>query len=67
MMAGNFSFRNFASPARLVCSPIAGKPGWVPAAYATRVAEQVAMYRDDVAAIEAEPPRPRGRPRKVGP
>ena len=39
--------------------------GWVPAAYAKRVLEQVEMHRDDVAKVLAEPARPRGRPPKT--
>ena len=38
--------------------------GWVPAAYAARVAQQVEMHREDVARLLAEPAKPRGRPRK---
>jgi hypothetical protein len=37
--------------------------GWVPAAYADRVAAQVETYRDEVAKIEAIE-LPRGRPPK---
>lgn len=41
--------------------------GWVPAAYAKRVMEQVAMHREDVERIKAEPTRPRGRPKRSAP
>jgi hypothetical protein len=37
--------------------------GWVPSAYADRVAAQVEAYRDEVAKIEAKE-LPRGRPPK---
>ncbi|WP_299129679.1 hypothetical protein [uncultured Amaricoccus sp.] len=43
---------------------VAGKPGWVPAAYAARIKAQIEMHREDVAALEAEPARPVGRPPK---
>jgi hypothetical protein len=38
--------------------------GWVPQAYADKVEQQVAFYRDDVAKVLAEEPKPRGRPPK---
>jgi hypothetical protein len=38
--------------------------GWVPTAYALRVAQQVDMHREDVAKVLALPPKPRGRPPK---
>jgi hypothetical protein len=38
--------------------------GWVPAAYAERVAQQVEMYRDDVARLLEDPVKARGRPKK---
>lgn len=41
--------------------------GWVPAAYAKRVLEQVEMHREDVERIKAEPARPRGRPKRSAP
>jgi hypothetical protein len=39
--------------------------GWVPVAYAAKVAYQIAAYSDDVEAVMNEPPKPRGRPRKA--
>jgi hypothetical protein len=39
--------------------------GWVPAAYAAKVAQQVGMHAEDVARVLAEPAKPRGRPRKA--
>ena len=38
---------------------VAGKPGWVKAAYARRVAEQVEMHREDVERLVAKTPRRR--------
>jgi hypothetical protein len=38
--------------------------GWVPAAYAAKVTQQVGMHAEDVARVLAEPAKPRGRPRK---
>lgn len=38
--------------------------GWVPAAYAAKVLQQVEFHRADVEAIIAEPPKPRGRPKR---
>jgi hypothetical protein len=39
--------------------------GWVPAAFAAKVAQQVEFYRDDVAKVVAEPAKARGRPAKA--
>jgi hypothetical protein len=39
--------------------------GWVPAAYAAKVAFQVEAYAEDVAKVLAEPAKPRGRPPKA--
>lgn len=39
--------------------------GWVPAAYAAKVAYQIDAYAEDVAKVIAEPPKPRGRPKSV--
>jgi hypothetical protein len=38
--------------------------GWVPAAYAAKVMQQVEMHRDDVERVVAEPAMPRGRPKR---
>lgn len=37
--------------------------GWVPAAYAAKVEQQIGMHAEDVAKALAKPPAPRGRPR----
>jgi hypothetical protein len=38
--------------------------GWVSQGFAERALEQVKNFRPDVAAILAQPPKPRGRPKK---
>lgn len=40
--------------------------GWVPAAYAKRVQDQIDMHREDVEKIKHAPARRPGRPRKTG-
>ncbi len=50
--------------ARLKARGYVALSGWVPAAYAKRVLAQVEMHREDVERIKAEPPKPRGRPKK---
>ena len=39
--------------------------GWVPAAYAAKVAYQIATYSDDVEKVLNEPAKPRGRPKAI--
>lgn len=53
--------------ARLRARGYVALSGWVPAAYAKRVLEQVEMHREDVERIKAEPARPRGRPKRSDP
>lgn len=43
---------------------VKGKVGWVPQAFAGRVLGQIEAHAEDVSAIIAEPPKPRGRPPK---
>jgi hypothetical protein len=43
---------------------MSGVPGWVPIAFAARIAQQVDFHAEDVARLLAEPPKPIGRPRK---
>jgi hypothetical protein len=38
---------------------------WLPTGFAARVMQQAEFHSDDVARVLAEPPRPRGRPRKA--
>ena len=38
--------------------------GYVPEAFAQRIAAQVEAHRAEVARIVSQPPRPRGRPKK---
>jgi hypothetical protein len=39
--------------------------GWVPVAYASKVAQQIAFYAGDVEKVLNEPAKPRGRPKRV--
>ena len=47
---------------RLEAAGYVALSGWVPAAYAAKVMQQVEMHREDVERI-AEEERPRGRPK----
>jgi hypothetical protein len=38
--------------------------GWFLPGFAARVKQQAEMHKPDVAAIQAQPPKPRGRPKK---
>lgn len=53
-----------ANKRRLERAGFVALSGWVPAAYAAKVQQQVEFYRADVDAILAEPPKPRGRPKQ---
>lgn len=39
--------------------------GWVPAAFALRIREQIEAHSPDVEALAKQPPKPRGRPPKA--
>lgn len=41
--------------------------GWVTKAYAKQVNAQINFYREEVEAVIAEPPKPRGRPKRSAP
>jgi hypothetical protein len=65
MTRPNTTQRRRLERAGYVAVVVSGVPGWVPLAFAARIAQQVDFWREDVAKLLAMPPKPIGRPRKA--